>query len=424
MRRFLAFLLLVTACAQPLTAIAPVDSQLPGMLSGQHAWNGTSFTQNLWTDGDVQYAVWVDDERHPIIGARSLDGTWATFDLADVPGNPLASPIALDNHNVLAVATDPAGHIHVSGNMHSDELRYVRSVRSGDITAWTAPGMVGAQETSVTYPQFVLADDELLFFFRLGGASSSRTNVNAYDHHSQTWERRAYLINGKATGEATYLNRVGVGNDGTIHVMMMWRHHGPTTNNDISYARSVDGARTWTDSQGNPYTLPITHPAVEIVVNTPDKSSGLLNASGLAVDGEGNPHGAFLMDDHRGVTQVYHVYHDGRVWHWKSLTNLVLDLNLNAYAAERYVSRPSVFFDGSSVWVLYWAGDGDKPLRAINVTTGAEVVVLGGGFGDWEPTYDPHAPAGELAMLVSEVSADGTGPTTTPGRVFSVRLDD
>jgi len=418
-RRFaIILLLLVTACAQPLTTTA-VDSQLPGMLGGQYAWNGTSFAQNLWTHENTQYAVWVDDQRHPIIGKRVLpDGEWATFDLATVPNNPLASPVELDNHNVVSVGVDPSGHIHVAGNMHGPyPIRYVRSTQPGDITSWEAPGMVG-NESNVTYPQFVLTGDELLFFYRRGSSTKSHVYVNALE--SGSWVQRAHLFNGIATNEGPYINRVAVADDGTLHVMMMWRNTNLAGTSDLSYARSSDAGRTWTDSEGSAYVLPITHTTVEVAVDTPSTGFGLLNQSGLAVDGSGHPHGAFLYDDYRGATQVHHVWHDGHVWHQEQLTTLVLDLDF----ADRLVSRPSVFYDGTSVWVLYWAGDGDKPLRAINVTTGAEIVVLGGGFGDWEPTYDPHAPAGELVMLVTEVSADGTGPTATPGRVFSVVLGD
>jgi hypothetical protein len=133
-----------------------------------------------------------------MIGKRSMpDGAWESYELASTTGNPMVSPTVDDGHNSLAVALDSDGYFHVSGNMHNFALRYVRSTAPSNITAWTAPAMIGTNEYSVTYPQFITAGDgSLLFLHRTGGAGNGDSYLNRYNVTTMTWARVSKLLSG------------------------------------------------------------------------------------------------------------------------------------------------------------------------------------------------------------------------------------
>lgn len=400
-------------------------SVLPRAAASHHAWNGTSFIQsNLWTDGETQYAVWVDEQRHPVIAKRVLPSSeWEVFDLSLIDGNPLASPVAEDNHNVLSVAVDSAGYVHVTGNMHNDSLRYVRTTRPGDISVWSSQTMTARDEDSVTYPRFVLTRrGNLLFFHRNGVSGDGSTYVSAYDVGSRTWERRAHLFDGSATDESPYLNRVAVGDDGSLHAMVVWRAHGgAVSNSDPSYAVSHDEGRSWERSDGRRYELPITHRTVEVITRIPH-GAGLLNQNGLDVDHDGYPHGAYLRFDDRGRTQIHHATHDGDTWRITRVTSLSHRMDTSENLIDASVSRPAVAVDEADrVWIIYLAlHDYPSQVRGVVVDddgTAFETTFLRGYLHTWEPTFDPIAlrTRNELHMLAQPLARDGS---RTPANGF------
>lgn len=380
--------------------------------------NGRAFVQdNLWTTGDEQYAVWVDEQGRPIAGKRALgDDAWTTFDLSTVTGNPLAAPTASDNHNVYAIAVDADGYVHVAGNMHADPLRYVRSLRPGDVTSWTAPGMVGADESSVTYPTFARrADGTLLFFYRQGGSGQGDVLVNALDPGSGRWRRQAELIDGDSSRENAYLQHVAVDRrTGVIHVMFVWRGTPEaTTNNDLSYARSDDGGITWTTAAGEPLALPLTHATAEVALDTPVQGSGLSNSGGLEVDADGHPHAAVLLHEPGAPNSVVHVWHDGTAWRRETVLTRI---------AGRL--RPAVVTTSAGdVLVLHADGRraGQSTVWLLDVTPGRErvapVPLFEVASARWEPVFDTQGLYRDDALHVLTPGAAGDCTTATSGTV-------
>lgn len=317
---------------------------LPEPLHGGYTWSHSELgSGNMATshDGQTQYVAWVDETRHLLISKRSLPyGDWgAATDLSVVASTPFPAPYGsssgnpTDSHNYVTVAVDAAGRVHVSGDMHDDILRYMRTTNPGDLSSWTipSPAMIGTQETQCTYPHFVIcADGTLLFFYRFGQAGQGDWFINRWNHTNQTWSRVTELWRGTGTSppHSAYPNRIAVDPDsGRIHTMWMWRvgptpTNGAIDNRDICYAYSDDQGATWRKSDGSAYSLPITQAASEVLFPYPAGVINVRGSGGVTVDLDGRPHGAWNIDDGSAATQLHHVWRDAQgVWHNDQLTS-------------------------------------------------------------------------------------------------------
>jgi hypothetical protein len=380
-------------------------SALAATADVQYLRNARAYIQdNLWTDGNEQFAVWVDERGNAFAGKRRLPaGDWTAVDLSTIPGDPLGLPTQPDEHNVYAIAVDASGYIHIAGNMHNGPLRYVRSRRPRDISAWAGARMVGRDESSVSYPAFVRRrDGKLLFFHRDGRSGDGDVLADVYD--GRRWTRLAKVIDGRSTGESTYLSHIAVDRGGVLHMLFVWRSTSdPTTNNDLSYARSRDGGKTWERSDGT-QTTPIIHTRAEIVADTPPTGSGLSSGGGLEVDDRGRPHGAVLLGA-RGSATIRHVWFDDR-WH-------VEPVDLPGVRAV----RPTVVTSGAAAFLVVPTRD---DVRLVDITPGrsapgrsarAPVLLAPVSVGGWETPFDTQAlyRDGTLSVVV---------PRRGPGRTI------
>jgi hypothetical protein len=353
--------------------------------------NGETFIQdNLWTAGRDQFAVWVGPGGAPFIGRhRVCSPSWQTMDLGDVPGNPLNAPTGPDGHDDFVVAVDSLGYVHVVGNMHGVPLRYIRSTRPREITSWTVGQMPGPA-ASVTYPQFVaLPDGSLQFWYREGVSGNGQEWMDELPAGASGWTSMGDMVDGSATHESAYLNHIAVDPiTGLLALMFEWRDDpDPVTTNDVGYAQSPDGGRTWETATGLPLTLPLTHDARSTVLTTTPTGSGLENNGGLTFDRRGRPHGVVVFG---GATpDVEQLWFDGRRWHRESLGDILDD-------------RPAIAAtpDGR-IWMLGTLGG---MLEAVGVTPqGAGIRVrLARVPASWEAVFDSQqmAASGRIQVLI------------------------
>jgi hypothetical protein len=357
--------------------------------------NGQVFIQdNLWSTPSHQYAVWVGSDGVPFAARRARGRQqWKIVDLAKLSGNPLDAPTTDDTHNVYAIATDARGGVHVAGNMHLNPLRYVRA--GPDLTHWsTAPAPAGGP--SVTYPAFTaLPDGTLLFWRREGEAGEGKVRLDALDPGATRWRSLGTIIDGASTGESPYLNHIAVDpRTGVIHLMFSWRS-GPTveSTNDVGYAQSADGGRTWRTAGGTPLPLPITHSPASTIVDTQPSGSGLINNGGLTVDSQGRPHGMVAYDRPSGEREWQELSLEGGGWHSKWFSDLDID------GRPQLAGTP----DGR-IWVL---GARASQLVAVDVSPDrdpAPTQELARVPVGWEASYDSQALArfGVLEMLIPD----------------------
>ncbi|WP_285189974.1 BNR repeat-containing protein [Rhodococcus sp. MEB041] len=299
----------------------------PTLVSGQTRYNATSYGQPVASDGNDLYFAIYSTTGALIIHKRTLPlGSWSTFDLGTISGNPLVLPVDTDSHNTVSIFVDAQGYIHVAANMHGDVMRYVRSTNPRDITAWTAPGVTGSVETQVTYPRFAMHPDGTLFLLYRDGASGmgdlylNRKNVGG------AWTQLGKIADGKTTSENPYETRFVVDRFGRLNIGITWRPNGGdhNTNADVHFIRSDDKGATWKSVNGTAVALPLLHANSSArALATAATNSGIINQFGLDVDTQGRPHMALTLAD--GTTpdrNVHHLWWNGAAWVNDQVTNL------------------------------------------------------------------------------------------------------
>lgn len=346
----------------PETTITP----LPLRAGNQANVNWQIFIQDNVTEGPdgSLYVVWTDPRHVPVIG-RLRDGRWEVRDLGLVPGNPLASPVEIDGHNVLAVAVTKTGRIFVAANMHNHPIRMVTSTNFDN---WSA---VNFPPISATYPQFVkLPNDDLLFLVRSGGSGHGITHL--YRWIGFGWTDPVKLIDGMASNPdlSPYMMQIPVGRDGTIHLFWNWRETNMAdTNFDVCYAKSTDGGITWRKSNGTPYNLPIKEATAEVAYPTARTASGLVNSNGADVDIYGRPHTAFMQYDDEGFTQYIHLWHDGTAWRSGQVSSLRRRMEtVGVPIVDGSIARPTVVCTPEGRTLLLWGTWGTPSQRMTDMT--------------------------------------------------------
>ncbi|HKZ20293.1 MAG TPA: BNR repeat-containing protein [Acidimicrobiia bacterium] len=349
---------------------------LPSALNGAWGWTSQAHSQGcLWTDGPTQWAVWVDNNKKARIARRTHTKAWeASVDLSAAGGTALSAAFDDDSHNSVVVAVDDRGGVHVAGNMHggqggaSDLLKYMRTSQPGHIAGTWVTTMVGTEESSVTYPQFVKAKNgTLYFFYRDGISGNGDLMLNKYTSSTKVWTRVGKIIDGKASSHSPYPQHVAVDRTtGRWHLIWCWRDTGdPDTNEDLCGAYSDDDGVTWKKySDGSSYSLPITKASAEVIVDLPGgTTTSILNNGGLEVDMNGRPHVAILIET-SDVYQIRHVYHDGSAWH---------DDQVSSFAASNGRRPALATFRDGRVWILYCHSLASGYIRVFDVTTPASV---------------------------------------------------
>lgn len=388
---------------------------LPGPVGRHVPWNWAVHVQaNLWTADGFQYAIWVTPDGAPVVGRRSVDdppmhhdaGGWDTFDLSTVPGNPLAAPTVADPHRVYAVAVDAAGHVHVAGNMHSSRLRYLRSTRPHDITAWQDAGMVDVDEDAVSYPTFVAGPERaLLFFYRDGSSRGGDLVLNTLPADGGTWQRTGVVLAGRKVHAAPYPQHIHVDERGRLHLLHVWRvAAGAEGNRFISYIVSPDGGDSWETVEGRALPTPVGIDPAAVAVTVPDDIV-VVNQGGAATDADGRPAGAFLTRAPSGAPgPLWLLRHDGTHWQVDEVAG-----------SGRAGGRPALIGHDRGL-LLVWPADGADASTVVHAAEvgrgrrGGPRALLRLPVADWEPVYDRQVVAdGRLQLVVPVGSSDARG---------------
>ena len=285
------------------------------------------------TAGGQHYIAYYDADKNFSIGYRKLGDT--TF-----KKTVLDSKIGWDSHNYTALVVDDAGYIHVSGNMHIDSLFYWRSVRPYDASEFAQLHyMVGREEVSTTYPEFLeTADGDLLFHYRYGGSGNGYEVYNKWDPATQTWSRflDKPLIDGEGERNA-YMQGPFYGSDGNYHLYWVWRETPDcATNHDFSYARSPD-LKHWESGTGVPAEFPLTFGQEQLRVDPSDTlyGTGILNGvQAHAFDSDDRIVLVNMKYDAAGNSQLYayRAETDGR-WTERQITDWDYRFDFSGYGS-------------------------------------------------------------------------------------------
>jgi len=404
--------------AAPGTAVGLVD-----VAEGwaNNSVNAVVFRKNsLVTHGDTQFIAFYDKDGYVVLGKRTLGATSWALKRSDYRGN------AADAHNSISIMVDGAGYLHMAWDHHNHALRYVRSVGPGMLALTDKMAMLGKDESSVSYPEFYrLADGNLLFFYRNGASGKGDLVINRYDLASGAWTRlHSQLISGEGRRNAYW--QTFVDHQGTLHLSWVWRESPDVASNrDMAYARSRDGGRTWEQSDGRVYTLPITAASADYAARIPQNSE-LINQTAMAADRHGNPViASYWRDPGSNVPQYQLLYHSGGAWSRWNLGFRTLAFSLSGQGTKAIpISRPQLMLNvdseqpaGLLVFRDQERGGKVSVVRIDNLHERRWSVhdLTESAVGAWEPSFDTELwrRRGELNLFVQEVrQVDAEGKAT------------
>ena len=347
LKKPLLYLVLMT-----LTALSAQAQRLVKVGDGysRTSVNTTVFRNSpLFSVGQKQYITYYDPEGYVVVGCRQLGSDQWTLCRTPFKGN------VKDAHNVISMAVDGSGYIHLSFDHHGHPLRYCRSVAPHSLEMGPLEGMTGVDEQDVTYPEFYrLAGGDLLFAYRSGASGRGNMVLNRYDHAARRWSRvQDVLIDGENQRNAYW--QLYVDAAGTIHVSWVWRETWMVeTNHDLCYARSRDGGRTWEQADGTPYTLPIRAGNAEYACRIPQNSE-LINQTSMSADAEGHPYIAtYWRDADSEVPQYRMVWHDGRQWHQSQVSQRTSPFSLKGGGTKMIpIARPRLAVHRGKVFYIF-----------------------------------------------------------------------
>jgi len=212
--------------------------------------------------------------------------------------------------------------------------------------------MTGEDDSKVTYPEFHnLPNGKLLFCYRSGASGRGNMIIKSFDVKTQQWTSlQNNLIDGENQRSAYW--QMFVGKKG-IYVSWVWRESWDvSTNNNLCYAFSPDGGKTWLKSTGEKYTLPITKLTAEQAWEIPQNSS-LINQTAMTVDDQGNPYIATYWDNN-GIPQYKVVYLSNGKWNLINTNFHVNPFSLGGGGTKRIpISRPEILVDKSMLYLLF-----------------------------------------------------------------------
>jgi hypothetical protein len=343
---------------------------------------------NMWTDAasGYQFAGFYTTGGEIMIARRtSGSASWQAYD-SGINDSTYTS----DDHDVISIAVDSAGYMHMSWGMHNIPLNYaisnvavtgpaLASLSFTLQTSTTAPtlfalaandtGGLTSDTNEVTYPQFYAIPNstKLLFAYRNGGAGGGSGNgdeyINVYTPATRTWTHTLF-IDGEHTSVNAYLNRLTYDSNNNLIATWTWRSS-PNfqTNSNIMYAQSPDNGTTWYTQGGTgQYTLPIIQTdgtnstyssadtsVAQVVVTIPQGSS-LINQASMTVDNNNNPI-VSSYDAPATASKNYNLqymvwYSVNGVWHSSQVTNRTSDTAYDSGGTYvRDLGRPDVLVD-------------------------------------------------------------------------------
>jgi hypothetical protein len=417
------------AFAQPaVTTLADMvlDSQallMPANATYGRALNGISYQDSpIISFNGYQYATWyhyTDANTERIyMGRRNLAmNVWESFDLGKELTNGDA-PV-WDAHNVISMGISGDGRIHLSYDMHVNNLRYQESqlgvATNPESVAWNA-SIFGSErsslnpthptQSSITYPRFSTGPDgDMVMTFRRYSSGNGDVVIARYDSETHSWSAPQDFINrpgsytdsfGTSTNRNAYLNGINYGPDGTLHTTWVWREATPSgrVNRDLNYAYSEDGGITWKNNNGTVIGWagnPMTANSPGIRIAELDRKQMLFNQQAQVVDDDSRVHALMWhrrdepgyewtsgdgMDINKADAAYYHYYRDPHNGIW-TRRRLSVD--------EPVGSRPEIAYDQNGNMFAAYVSPG--PTDPVAVHSSGRLVIAGASkatnYSDW-----------------------------------------
>jgi hypothetical protein len=431
-------LLLVSLASAQQGAAIPIRQTNTELVDVAPGWannsvNAVIFRKNsLVTYRDTQFIAFYNKDRYVVVAKRKLGTHNWIIKQTQLRGN------AADAHNCISIMVDGNGFLHMAWDHHNNKLHYCRSISPGSLELTDEMPMIGKAEQRVSYPEFFrLANGNLLFLYRDGGSGQGNLIMNAYDITTRQWTRvQDNLVDGQGQRNAYW--QVFVDTKGTIHLSWVWRETPDVaSNHDMCYARSADGGKTWTTSEGKKYDLPVNAVTAEYAWKIPQKSE-LINQTSMFADDQGHPYIATYWREAQDSIPQYHlIYKTGKKWQQSDLGFRKTPFSLSGTGTRRIpISRPQIIaWKSGKAWgaalIFRDAERGSRVSVAISKNLKkakwAIINLTEMAVGSWEPSYDSELwkEKGLMHIFVQPVEqVDGEGLSdTAPGMISVLEWD-
>ena len=407
------FFCLMIGLTHPLNAQTPI-----GLGWAKNSVNVPVFRKNsVVTFNGTQFTAYYDSTGNVILAKRQV-GTevWDT--------NKTQHTGKIDDaHCSISVGVDGDGYLHMAWDHHNNNMNYCISVDSGSIEMGDKTTMLGSLENDVTYPEFFkMPNGDLLFMYRYGVSGRGNLVVNKYITAEKRWERlHDVLIDGQNVRNAYWQSCVD--KQGTIHVSWVWRETWDvSTNHDMCYAKSEDGGITWTKSNGDAYTVPITAATAEYVSYIPQRSE-LINQTSIYADTYGRPYiASYWTPAGSSIPQYHLIYHNDTVWKTKQISARKTPFSLSGGGTKKIpISRPQLVVDDRKevpvVYLVYRDIERESKV-SVNKSISADLKqwevydITGFPVNSWEPSYDTELWKDSLILnIFVQRAGQGDGET-------------
>lgn len=391
--------------------------------------NTVIFRKNaLTTHGNVQYAAYYDEDQFLVLAKRK-SGTkkWMVL-RTEYKGD------ATDAHKSISIITDGDGYLHVAWGQHNNALNYAVAISPGSLTLGKKSFMLSVKENKVSYPEFYnLSNGDVLFLYRDGGSGNGNLMLNRYDLRNKAWVRvQDNMIDGQGKRNAYW--QMALDQKGTIHLSWVWRESPDVaSNHDMCYAKSANGGKTWQNSEGTNYTLPITASNAEYACKIPQKSE-LINQTSMFADDKGQVFiASYWRNEAEAVPQYHIIFKDEAGWKVKDLGFRSTPFSLSGGGTKRIpISRPQIIAwtkgKDQAVGLIFRDSErGNKVSLALNENIKgnnwrvSDLTVT--EVDDWEPSYDTELWKNKsiLNLFIQKVSqVDGEGKASVGASAVQV----
>lgn len=385
--------------------------------------NTTIFRKNsIASVGNVQFIAYYDQQGFVVLGKRNWNEQKWILKRTQYKGT------VRDAHNSISIMADGNGYLHLSWDHHGHPLHYARSIAPYSLEMGDMCPMTGLNENHITYPEFFrMPDGNLIFMYRDGSSGRGNLVMNSYDLKTGKWTQiQRNLIDGEDKRNAYW--QACVDNKGTIHVSWVWRESWLVeTNHDLCYAKSSDGGKTWQNSNGEVYSLPININNAEYACYISQESE-LINQTSMTTDNEGNPYIATYWRNEDSTIPQYHVvYNDGKQWQTIDMNFRKTPFSLKGGGTKNIpISRPQLVAKHTkkktSLYMLFRDEERDSKVSLViceNKDNGNWKIkdLTDFSVNSWEPSYDTELWRNKDKLHVfvqNAVQIDGEGKTDVP----------
>jgi rhamnogalacturonyl hydrolase YesR len=387
-----AFLLAASEMVHYLNANRTSD-QLTGW--AKNSVNTVIFRSNsIVSYGATQFIAYYNPDGYVCIGKRTIGSENWEIKQTTCKGN------VADAHNCISIMVDGDGYLHVAWNHHNSPLNYTKSKYPLSLDLEEKQTMTGVLENKVTYPQFYKTTaGNLLFMYREGQSGKGNLALKSYNTKTKKWQQlHDNLIDGE--GERNAYWQAYMDKNDNIHLSWVWRESPDVaTNHDMCYARSSDGGKTWTNSNGIKYQLPITAKNAEYASRIPQNSE-LINQTSMTTDDKERPYIATYYRKLDSNIPQYHIIFLDNNNKWKdiSLDFRKTPFTLSGQGTKKIpISRPQIIcLDKSEEKQFLLIYRDEERESKITMAVCNDLLknqwiisdLTSYSVGDWEPTYD------------------------------------